>query len=69
MGTLTLELAPGEVISFDALGFTCWGDSQQTVVEANFDNFGFVPEPATLLLLGLGAVLLRPRRPFKVRKP
>jgi len=62
MGTLTVELALVTVIGFDALGFTGWSESQQTVVEANFDNFRFVPEPVTVLPLGLGVVMLRKKR-------
>ncbi len=59
LGTLTVEFAPQSAIGFDAVGFSGMWDSQQTVVEANFDNFAFVPEPATLLLLSLGAMMLR----------
>lgn len=62
LGALSAELVQGAIIGFDSLGFIGDGDSQQTIVEANFDNFGYVPEPATLLLFGFGGLVLRKRK-------
>jgi hypothetical protein len=59
LGTLSVDLIPTAIMGFDAVGFTGWWDQQHTVVNANFDNFAYIPEPATILLLGLGAVMVR----------
>lgn len=61
LGSLTIDLNPAIQIGFDALGFSGWGDSQHTIIQANFDNFAFIPEPGSLALFALAGVAMRKR--------